>query len=551
MRYSFPRYETDQLVSLLGSKRGLREPLRLILEELLPVRGQALFLDPFCGSGVVSRIARGLGCKVVAGDVEPFTFILNHVYLTLNNSDLATLFREFGGLDAYLSMLNLQGLYAATIGVELPHGYLSRYYAPKDDTNYDGERERLYYTRFNALFLDTVREEIEHNWLSGRISAIEKTIVLACILYEASRRANTSGSFTAYLKRFGSYEGTALSRIVGSSELSAPLLPEDDVVRGSMHVEEASTLVKRFKADICFLDPPSSIHQYGNAYHLLNSITLWDHLAPGSERDAQGKLVDRSGIRSDWKQTHSPFCSLKQADAAMIHLLGCVDARHIVLTYPSSGILSPQRIHELLSARHTPVRVVPLAKRNQGGRQPLNGVKRAIEQVFITGKSPSTMLLIEDSMEKLPYIARLQDLTSAVFRPGINRSPLVFIGGVLLDELPPAHVLLAYEVETLATLVREAVAAQCTTLEESLDVMVDALEGEAPFSVDGKGRARLEKRILSILRSSCDVSHREQFDALFMRVCAKVQGNPRMLSLGRHLDALGGAADHRIGDAIS
>lgn len=551
MRYSFPRYETDQLVSLLGSKRSLQEPLRLILEELLPKRREVLFLDPFSGSGAVSRIARSLGCKVVAGDVEPFAFILNHVYLTLNNSDMAPLFSEMGGLDAYLSMLNLQGLYAATTGAELPHGYLSRYYAPKDDTDYDGERERLYYTRFNALFLDTVREEIEQSWLSGRISAVEKAIVLSCILYEASRRANTSGTFTAYLKRFGSYEGTALSRIEGSSELSAPMLPEDDAVRGSMHVEDASILVRRFKADICFLDPPSSIHQYGSAYHLLNSITLWDHLAPGSGRDAQGKLLDRSGIRSDWKQTHSPFCSLKQADAAMIHLLGCVDARHIVLTYPSSGIISPQRIYELLSSRHTPVRVIPLAKRNQGGRQPLNGVKKAIEQVFITGKSSSTVLMVEDSMEKLPYIALLQDLTSAVFRPSCSQGPLAFIGGVLLDGLPPAHELLAFEVERLASLVREAQAAQCTTLEESLDVLVEALEGKNPYSVAKKGRVRLEKRILSMLRRSCDASHRERFDALYMRVCSKVQGNPRMLSLGRQLDALGEAADHRIGDATS
>ena len=551
MRYAFPRYETDQLVPLLGSKRGLQAPLRLILEDLLPKRGQPLFLDPFCGSGAVSRIARMLGCKVVAGDVEPFAFILNHVYLTLHNQDLTPMFAEMGGLDAYLSMLNLQGMYAATMATDLPHGYLSRYYAPKDDMHYDGGRERLYYTRFNALFLDTVREEIEQGWLSGRISAVEKAIVLACILYEASRRANTSGSFTAYLKRFGSYEGTALSRIAGASELSAPMLPEEGTVRGSMHVQDAATLVARYKADICFLDPPSSIHQYGSAYHLLNSITLWDHLAPGMERDAQGKLMDRSGIRSDWKQTHSPYCSLKKADAAMIHLLGCVDARHIVLTYPSSGILSPQRIHELLSARHAPVHVIPLAKRNQGGRQPLSGLKKTIEQVFITGKAASTILMVGDSMEKLPYIAQLQDLTSAVFCCAASRGPLVFIGGVLLDELPPAHELLSYDVQLLAGFVSYALAAQCATLEESLDVMVEALEDDAPFKVDGKGRVRIEKRILSILRRSCDTSHRQQFDALYMRVCAKVQGKPRMVSLGRHLDALGGAADFRIGDVTS
>ena len=532
----------------MGNKRALQGPLRLVFSDLMPKKGTPVFLDPFCGSGAVSRVARSLGCRVFSSDLEPFSFIVNHVYLSLDNADLLPLFAEMGGLDAYLSLLNLQGLYAASSDQDLPRGYLSRYYAPKNDNEYDGQKERLYYTRFNALFLDAVREEIEQLWLQGKISAVEKAIVLSCILYEASRRANTSGSFTAYLKQFGSYEKTALSRIAANSELHAPILAEEGSVRGSMYSEEATMLVKRYSADICYLDPPSSIHQYGSAYHLLNSITLWDHYAPSGNTDFAGNLIDRSGIRPDWKQTHSPFCSLKHADAAMVHLIGSVDARNIVLTYPSSGIVSAERIFELLSARHSPVRMVPLAKRNQGGRQPLNGKKKNVEQVFITGKVASLSIAVGDSMQKLPYITRLQEMLCAVFHPRGGCGPLSFSGGVLLDELPSASSLLAYSSTELAAFVKELEGSLCESLEESLDLLLDAFGEWNSYPLDGRGRARIEKRILSLLRRSCDSSHRELFDSLFMKVCARVQGRQSFASLGRRLDALGEAADKRIGN---
>jgi adenine-specific DNA-methyltransferase len=547
VRYSLPQYESDQLISLMGNKRALQESLRLVFSDLMPKKGTPVFLDPFCGSGAVSRVAKSLGFRVLAGDLEPFSFIVNHVYLSLDNADLLPLFAEMGGLDAYLSLLNLQGLYAASTDEDLPKGYLSRYYAPRNDHEYDGQKERLYYTRFNALFLDAVREEIEQGWLQGRISAVEKAIVLSCILYEASRRANTSGSFTAYLKQFGSYEKSAPSRITASSELHAPILAEEGSVRGTMYSEEASILVKRCVADICYLDPPSSIHQYGSAYHLLNSITLWDRYVPGVDTDSLGNLIDRGGIRPDWKQTHSPFCSLKHADAAMVHLIGSVDARNIVLTYPSSGIVSAQRIFELLSARHGPVRMVPLAKRNQGGRQPLSGKKKNVEQIFITGKVASLSITVGDSMQKLPYITRLQEMLSAVFYPREDCGLLHFNGGVLLEELPPASCLLAYSSSELANFVKDMEGSVCESLEDSLDLLLDALGEDSPYPLDGKGRARIEKRILSLLRRSCDSSHRELFDSLFMQVCAKVQGRSTFASLGRRLDALGEAADKRIG----
>ncbi len=498
MALSLPRYETDQLISIIGSKRPIADQLRMILSSLAVKGGKTLFLDPFCGSGAVSRIARDLGMCVRASDLEPFSFITNYVYLTLSNEDLVSLFSEMGGLDAYVSMLNLEGLYAARSGIEPTRPFLSSHYAPESDDRVDGERERLFYTAGNARFLDTVREEIESAWLDRRISAQEKAIILASILYEASRKANTSGSFTAYHKRFSTAQGAVRTRIIETCTLRAPVLMDAEIPAGEMHSLEASEFVKRYTADICYLDPPATVHQYGSTYHLLNSLAIWDNFTPSNERDAEGRLIDRAGIRDDWKKTHSPYCSLKHADAAFVHLLNTVDARHIVLSYPSNGIVSAERIHELLSVRHAPVTVVPLYKRNQGGPQGKGG-KRLFEQIFITGSPASLSLPVGRGLELLPFIERLDRLSGAVFQRAIELDPYQFIGGVLLDGLPSAEKIMQLSANQLKQQVHYLESHVCTSNEEALSVLlVTCINRES--MVDGRGYARLEKRLFSILR---------------------------------------------------
>jgi adenine-specific DNA-methyltransferase len=499
---SLPRYETDQLISIVGGKRPVADRLRLILSSLAPAGKRTLFLDPFCGSGIVSRIARSLGMDVRACDLEPFSYIVNHVYLSLDNGSLARMFPDMGGLDAYFSMLHLEGLYAAESGYGLSRPYLSRYYAPSSDETYDGKRERLFFTAANARYLDTVREEIETGWLEQRLTAPEKAVVLAAILHEASRRANTSGTFTAYHKQFHRGGKAIRTRIIDRCALVPPMLPDEGTLAGEMHLCEASEFVKRYRADICYIDPPATVHQYGSAYHLLNSITLWDRYAPSDAIGADGALLDKAGIRKDWKRTHSPFCSVAHADRAFIHLIDSIDARHIVLTYPSNSLVSAERIHELLMARNAPVTVVPLPKRNQGGRQGTGG-KNNLEQVFITGKSASLSLPIGEGLSLLPIFARLDTLLGVVFKHALDIPPFSFIGSVVLDGLPPVEELFTLGQKRLRTLVEYMEKMACEDEKEALTVLLLA----CAHSV-GVERARLEKRMFSLLRQHLEVMDR-------------------------------------------
>ena len=70
-------------------------------------------------------------------------------------------------------------------------------------------------------------------------------------------------------------------------------------------------------ADICYLDPPYAVHQYGSNYFMLNTIARWDRPPVSEERGPDGRLRQKAGIRADWKRTRSAFCYRDTAAAAL------------------------------------------------------------------------------------------------------------------------------------------------------------------------------------------------------------------------------------------
>lgn len=127
-------YLFHQLVPYLGNKRRL---LHLILEALeltgtlQPKKGKSapIFADFFAGSGVVSRLARQNGYRVIANDWEPYSHALNHAVLSCVE---APEFKQLGGYQAAIDYLN-----------RLPavKGWVTHNLCPRDDDVYDPSRE--------------------------------------------------------------------------------------------------------------------------------------------------------------------------------------------------------------------------------------------------------------------------------------------------------------------------------------------------------------------------------------------------------------------------
>ena len=201
-------YVFSQLIPYIGNKRKL---LPLIVRAL-SATGQTgagrTFLDLFTGSGVVSRMAKQCGYRVVASDWEPYAEAINRCYIETN---IPPRFAQLGGYENAIAALN-----------NLPpcEDWITRHLCPRDDERFDVATERMFYTRANGLRLDAMREEIQAWVTNGAINETETVCLLAPLLYTACYVSNTSGVFKGFHNGWGGQTGTALYRIRARAELS-------------------------------------------------------------------------------------------------------------------------------------------------------------------------------------------------------------------------------------------------------------------------------------------------------------------------------------------
>ncbi len=375
-------YLKRQLIAYIGNKRSLLPFLGTLFLRLHEERPVQRFLDPFAGSGAVARLGKRLGFNVHANDWEYYAYILNRAFVALDRTRGDALFAADGGIEAVIAELNRGPLNGPpnrtpggtpTVGVPDDVAYISRHYAPQSTAEADYRRERLFYSRENALFIDTVRHEIDLRYPDDPASAErqdQRALLIALLLYEAATHANTSGVFKAYHKGFGGHGGDALGRILAPMQLEVPCLI-DGQRSCSASATDAAECARASSYDLVYLDPPYNQHQYGSNYFMLNTIARWDRPEVDARRRPDGTLRSKAGIRPDWKVTRSGYCSRSSAPHELERLLDAIDAPRIVLSYNAQGIIPLEEVMEICS-RHGRVDVEGTGYvRYRGGRQSL------------------------------------------------------------------------------------------------------------------------------------------------------------------------------------
>ncbi|PID40387.1 MAG: hypothetical protein CR984_03470 [Proteobacteria bacterium] len=244
-------YLKSQLITYLGNKRKL---LPLIEKAILSTDVKTgSFLDLFAGSGVVSRLARLMGFQVTANDWEDFSCIISRAFLGLDRESLPGLLGSVKALAELLEHIN------HLPEPEKDRQYMALYYAPasRDIALANYKKERLFYTRDNALRIDKIRNYIEDYYPAGRSARDDKirSLLIALLLVEASRHTNTSGVFKAYHKGFGGFGRDALKRILAPIELPFPVLPDKALPARIFFWGSAR---RRYVSDFCFLDREAS-----------------------------------------------------------------------------------------------------------------------------------------------------------------------------------------------------------------------------------------------------------------------------------------------------
>jgi adenine-specific DNA-methyltransferase len=335
------------LITYIGNKRTLIPFIDAGIDRIAGAIGPLTRMaDPFTGSGVVARLGRLRGMKVIAGDIEDYTIPGGRAFLEVTPGEVDGLFPDTGGYLATLGYLNR---------LTAPHGewdrLFSRHYAPASTETADPERERLFYTRENASRIDAILAAVHRDL---PMTYTGRAVILAGLLVEMSVHINTSGVMKGFHHGWGGRGGDALSRILAPIEL-APL-PFIDGPGGTVRCGDAADVLveaagehrrgrgERPAFDLVYIDPPYNIHQYGANYHLLTTAVRWDFYDPGPV--ARGS---RAGIRRDHYRSEFARRSGTRAATAFQQVLDAADTKALLVSYNNDGIMSPREILEMLS----------------------------------------------------------------------------------------------------------------------------------------------------------------------------------------------------------
>lgn len=209
----------------------------------------------------------------------------------------------------------------------LPFEWLNqRKYEPSGEffiyNNYTPIGGRMYFTEDNALKIDGMRIDIEDLYKEEVISEAEYAFLIASLLESVLKVSNTSGTYQAFFKF---WEQRSLKNFI-----IEPLEICEKVLHGSNEVfnENTNKLVRKISGDIAYIDPPYTITQYTNAYHILETITRYD----------SPSIFGKTGRRSN--RELSGYSNKQKVAVEFEDLFRQIDFTHVLISYSNQSLIS-------------------------------------------------------------------------------------------------------------------------------------------------------------------------------------------------------------------
>lgn len=324
-------YLADQLITYLGNKRKLIGNIEICVQNISKQlnKERLNILEPFCGSGSVSRMLKLYSNKLVVNDLEDYCSTLAKCYLASPNT------AQYDKIKTNITCMNKHKF------SKVAPSFIRKHYSPKDDKHIK-EGERVYYTQYNAHIIDTFSHFIR------KYPVNERCFYLAPLLTQCSVHTNTSGTFNSYHKKdgVGHYGGkgeNALTRIMGEIELPIPVFSYQPDTVVEVYNKDANKLIGELVErgewfDVAYLDPPYNKHPYGTNYFMLNMINRLDPIMdiPDNHR----------GQPDDW--TRSKYNSFSECKRVFEELIKQIPASYVIISYNNEGILSEEQLTEIL-----------------------------------------------------------------------------------------------------------------------------------------------------------------------------------------------------------
>lgn len=327
-------YVHQPMLTYLGNKRKLVSNIENIVSRIRREHfdnAKIRTMDLFSGSGVVARALAKHSTLTVANDMEQYAAVCAKACIETPSAEDQLLIRGF--ID--------QANALAQNGPYVIDGIIAANYAPLNTEDIQ-PGERCFFTRENALRIDTIRKFIDDE-VPERLQAY----ILAPLLIKAGIHTNTSGHFQAFHKNdgigaWGGKHASSLPRIKGAITLECPVW-YSQAFEGCVVQKEASAALKDLEnnsLDVIYLDPPYNQRQYSYLYFLFNIIC----------KNKMPAQITDGGATVASERNDSAYChknGLKKVFSDMLELC-MLKARFVIISYSNEGFLQRKDFDDIL-----------------------------------------------------------------------------------------------------------------------------------------------------------------------------------------------------------
>lgn len=291
-------------MNYIGSKRRVSSFIKESIVEVVEEDLSALtFCDMFAGTGEVGRVFKKDVGKIIANDLEYYSFVLNKNYIE-NHRPLH-----------YHDRLDILQ------NIAPQEGFIYQHYC------YGGGSGRQYFSDENGKKIDAIRTKIEAWKREGEIDEGEYFFYLASLLESADKVANTASVYGAYLKH--------LKKTAQQPLLLEPALFEENSHSHQVYNEDSNTLIEKIQGDILYLDPPYNEREYGANYHLLNTIAKYEPFTP-------------KGVTGLPAYNRSAYTKRTKVRESFDSLLKKANFRYIFVSYNNEGMMKEEEIKAIM-----------------------------------------------------------------------------------------------------------------------------------------------------------------------------------------------------------
>ena len=197
--------------------------------------------------------------------------------------------------------------------------------------NYTPKGNRMYITEENAIKIDGIRLDIEELFKDDIFDYPEYSYLLASLIESVLKVSNTTGTYQAFLKF---WETRSLKKF---KLIPLEINEVDHIGDNKTFCKNSNIWVREIEGDIAYLDPPYTINQYTNSYHLLETIARYDY----------PEIFGKTGRRKD--RELSDYSNKSKAIYAFEDLIRQLQFKHILVSYSNQSILSIEELVDLFS----------------------------------------------------------------------------------------------------------------------------------------------------------------------------------------------------------